>query len=270
MSAHQNLIRSARDFFITALLWMYFIFGYLVLFAPLFILAAIFSGRRERAFQGLIHLFCRSFLRVLRLLVPRLSLQVQPDVRLLRSTVVVCNHVSYLDPLLLIAIFRNQKTIVKSTFFKVPIFGWILKAAGYISSSGGSADSKPVLDRIENMGDYLASGGVLFIFPEGTRSRDGKIGRFHTGAFKIANRFHSPLSVLAIRNTQKLFRPGRFLFNTAGGYAIQVELLGSIEPAAAGRRLAALQDQMQQVRSLLENRLAADVVRDGQVAQDQA
>lgn len=263
MAAFQNVIKLARDVIITLLLWLYFIFGYILFYSPLFILAYFFSGNREKALQGLMHMYCRHFFGIIRLLIPRLSIQVQPEVRSLRSAVVVSNHLSYLDPLLLIAIFKNQKTIVKRTFFKVPIFGWILKASGYIPSSGGSAEFNPVLDRIENMGNYLASGGILFIFPEGTRSRDGKIGRFHAGAFKIANRFHSPLSVLAIRNTQKLFRPGRFLFNTAGGYAIQVEWLGSIEPAASGRRQASLQKHMQQIRSLLENRLAADVKQDG-------
>jgi 1-acyl-sn-glycerol-3-phosphate acyltransferase len=263
MAAFQKLIKPVRDFFITVFLWLYFIVGYLVLFAPLFILAAIFSGSREHAFQRLLHLYCRSFFRVLRLLIPRLSIQVQPDVRLLRSAVVVCNHVSYLDPLLLVAIFKKHKTIVKSTFFKVPIFGWVLKASGYIYSSASGADFKPVLDRIENLGDYLSSGGILFIFPEGTRSRDGRIGRLHTGAFKIANRFDTPINVLVIRNTQHLFRPGKFLFNTDGRHAVQVEWLGRIAPAAAGRRAAPVPDQMQQVRTLLENRLNADFKQDG-------
>ena len=262
MAALTNVIKLTRDIIVTLLLWLYFIFGYILFYSPLFILAYFFSGNRENALQGLMHLYCRSFFGLIRLLVPRLSIKVQPNVRRLRSTIVVCNHLSYLDPLLLTAIFKNQKTIVKSTFFKVPIFGWILKASGYSPSSGGSADSIPVLDRIENMGDYLSSGGILFIFPEGTRSRDGKIGRFHTGAFKIANRFGFPLSVLAIRNTQYLFQPGRFLFNTDGGYTIQVELLGSIEPTVPGRRLTSLQDQMQQVRSLMQNRLDADIKQD--------
>jgi len=269
MAAFQILIKPARDFFITVLLWLYFIFGYLVLFAPLFILAAIFSGSREKALQGLMHLYCRSFFGLIRLLIPRLSIEVQPDVRLLRSAVVVCNHLSYLDPLLLIAIFKKQKTIVKSTFFKLPIFGWVLKASGYIPSSAGGADAKPVLDRIENMGNYLSSGGILFIFPEGTRSRNGRIGRFHTGAFRIANRFDSPINVLIIRNTQHLFRPGKFFFNTDGRHAVRVEWLGRIAPAASGQRAASVQDQMQQMRTLLENRLNAEYKEDGLTVKSQ-
>ena len=57
------------------------------------------------------------------------------------------------------------------------------------------------------MGDYLSSGGNLFIFPEGTRSRDGKIGKFNDGAFKIAKRFEAPIKVLQIKNTNGLFTP---------------------------------------------------------------
>ena len=80
------------------------------------------------------------------------------------------------------------------------------------------------------MGDYLSSGGNLFIFPEGTRSRDGRLGKFNDGAFKIARRFGASIKVLQIKNTNILFTPGKFLFNTCIQNTIEVRLIGELNP----------------------------------------
>ncbi|TFG68102.1 MAG: 1-acyl-sn-glycerol-3-phosphate acyltransferase, partial [Anaerolineales bacterium] len=67
------------------------------------------------------------------------------------------------------------KTIAKSTFFKLPVFGWLLKNSGYLPSDTSGYFFNLMRERIADMPDYLAGGGNLFIFPEGTRSRDGKL-----------------------------------------------------------------------------------------------
>jgi 1-acyl-sn-glycerol-3-phosphate acyltransferase len=87
-----------------------------------------------------------------------------------------------------------------------------------------------MIDQIKNMKDYLSSGGNLFIFPEGTRSRNGRIGQFDKGAFKIARLCHAPITVVLIRNTHKLFPPGKFLFDTSTENVIEMELAGNLEP----------------------------------------
>ena len=48
-----------------------------------------------------------------------------------------------------------------------------------------------MIERIDTMDNFLANGGNLFIFPEGTRSRDGTIGRLNKGAFNIARLSHT-------------------------------------------------------------------------------
>jgi 1-acyl-sn-glycerol-3-phosphate acyltransferase len=108
-----------------------------------------------------------------------------------------------------------------------------------------------VIERIDAMDGYLASGGNLFIFPEGTRSRDGTIGRLNKGAFKIAKLSRTPVKVLLIRNTNKLFTPGRFLFNTMVPNTISVELIDTIDPEYQSGFFS-ISDLMSQVRALLE------------------
>ena len=87
-----------------------------------------------------------------------------------------------------------------------------------------------MIKQMETMESYLKAGGNLFIFPEGTRSRDGKIGTLNKGAFKIARMYRAPVYVLEIRNTDKLFTPGKFFFNTRMNNTISVKIIDCIEP----------------------------------------
>jgi 1-acyl-sn-glycerol-3-phosphate acyltransferase len=109
-----------------------------------------------------------------------------------------------------------------------------------------------MIERIDTMDSYLASGGNLFIFPEGTRSRDGTIGRLNKGAFKIARLCQTPIKVLYIDNTNKLFTPGKFLFNTFVSNIITVKPITGIEPDYQSGHFS-ISELMSQVRALLDS-----------------
>jgi 1-acyl-sn-glycerol-3-phosphate acyltransferase len=223
-------IKPIADVVITLVIWIYYIFSYLVFFSLCYFAASLFARDREIAFQRINHLYYRSFFFFVRAIVPGLDFRIQPDVLSIRASVIVCNHLSYLDPILLISLFERHKTIVKNAFFKVPIFGSVLKSAGYLPATTSGSFVSLMMERMNGLKDYLSSGGNLFIFPEGTRSRDGRLGRFTYGAFKIAKRCNAPIQVVSIRNTHRLFPPDRFLFNTCINNIIEVRLVGSIAP----------------------------------------
>ncbi|MBN1548695.1 MAG: 1-acyl-sn-glycerol-3-phosphate acyltransferase, partial [Syntrophaceae bacterium] len=209
-----RLIRSLYDIAVTLLLWSYYTLGFLIIFSPFYLCAYLFSRNREQAFQGLNHVFYKGFFFLVRVLIPGVKWSISEDIPAIRSAVIVCNHISYLDSILLISLFKRHKTIVKSRFFNIPIFRRVIELSGYIPSSSNSELSDLIIRRLEEMDQFFASGGVLFAFPEGTRSRNGTIGPLHKGVFKIARRCRKPIHVLFIRNTGGLFQPGKFLFNT--------------------------------------------------------
>jgi 1-acyl-sn-glycerol-3-phosphate acyltransferase len=223
-------ITTAVDLGVTLLLWGYYTVGFVLFFSPFYIKAYLFSENREIAFQRLNHLFYRGFFYLLRILAPRHRWVVAGDLAKIRSCVVVCNHVSYLDPLLLISLFERHKTIAKSSLFKIPIFGSMLRLSGYLPSSPEGSLKELLIHHMETMSDYLAAGGILFIFPEGTRSRDGVIGGLNKGAFKIARLCRVPIKVLFVRNTNALFRPGKFLFNTGISNTVTLDTVETIAP----------------------------------------
>jgi 1-acyl-sn-glycerol-3-phosphate acyltransferase len=246
-------IKPFADPFLTLIYWSYFTLGYIIFFSPFYVGTAVFFKNRERIFQQLNHLFYRGFFFLVGKITPGLSIHIQDQVLSIRSSVIVSNHVSYLDPILLISLYGMQKTIVKSVFFRLPIFGWVIKNSGYLPSETGYDLNTLMIEQIEGMEAYLASGGNLFIFPEGTRSRDGKIGGLNKGAFKIARRCRAPISVLFIQNTDRLFRPEKFLFNTCIPNTIKIELIGNIIPDDQ-RPLPGISRLMNEVRDMMEAR----------------
>ncbi len=229
------------DCWATLTCWAWFIFGYFLFFSWRYIAAALFAKDQQARFQRITNQFYGIFFRIVRGTAPRHRIFIDDEVAAIRSAVIVCNHLSYLDPLLMIALFQHHKTIVKSRFFGMPIFGWIIKKSGYLPSTSEGRFSKMMIEQMEQMPTFLASGGNLFVFPEGTRSRDGKLGTLNNGAFKIARMCRAPIYVLQIQNTDKLFIPGKFLFNTRIKNTISVKIIDRIRPDYENDRPSAAQ-----------------------------
>ena len=225
-----KIIHRIWNFSTTVILWTYFLFGYLFLLALLYVPAIIIAKNMATALQNINHVHLRCFFALTRALIRRTKFEIPDQVRELRSCVIVCNHLSYLDPILLVSIYPRHLTIVKSTFFKVPIFGWFLKSTGYIPSAPNEMMGAAMINNLEAIKKHLADGGILFVFPEGTRSRDGKLAAFNKGVFSIARYCRAPINLVLIRNTNLLFRRGYFSFNTRVFNTIKLELIGTLEP----------------------------------------
>ncbi len=222
--------RQIKNMVITLLLWSYFTAGFVVFFAPFYGLALFFPKNRQMAFQRLNSLFYRGFFSLCRMIIPRHKWNIQPQVRCIHSSLIVCNHVSYLDSILLVSLFSRHTTIAKDRLFRIPVFGRILALSGYIPSSGSGPYADLLLNSLENVTANLEHGGNIIVFPEGTRSRNGRVGKLQKGAFKIARHCKAPIKVLKIRNTDKLFVPGKFLFNTCYDNIISLKLITEINP----------------------------------------
>lgn len=226
----QSSVFRLPDFFVTILCWIWFILGFFLFFSWRYLGCALFAKEPEVSFQRLNSRFFQIFFHILRSTAPNHTWKIDEEVAAIRSAVIVSNHLSYLDPLLLIALFERHRTLVKTRFFTMPVFGWIIKKSGYFPASGEGQFTRLMIKQMETMKDFLHSGGNLFIFPEGTRSRDGMIGDLNQGAMKIARLCKAPIYVLHLANTDNLFTPGRFLFQTRVRNTITLKILDCIEP----------------------------------------
>ncbi len=95
-------------------------------------------------------------------------------------SIIVANHSSFLDILLMIMLNPKVIIMVKKWVYNSPVFGLFIRYAGYPFIEEGTESN------IEFLKDRIANGYSIVIFPEGTRSEDGEIKRFHKGAFYLA------------------------------------------------------------------------------------
>lgn len=125
-----------------------------------------------------------------------------PDPR--HPYVVVANHESFVDILLISHLPWEMKWLSKSEFFKIPAVGWLMRLAGDIPLVRG--ESASVADAMAQCADRLDRRVSVMIFPEGTRSASGELGAFKDGAFRLAIEKQLPVLPLAVHGTRSALR----------------------------------------------------------------
>lgn len=119
-----------------------------------------------------------------------------------RPWIIITNHQSMLDIPLMYVLPTTFKWVSKKEVQKMPIFGWVLRMHGDIPIERGSRDSAKQM--IERCSERIARGTSVIIFPEGTRTKTGEIGRFKDGAFFAAQHAGTGIQPVVIDGTWSL------------------------------------------------------------------
>jgi 1-acyl-sn-glycerol-3-phosphate acyltransferase len=117
-----------------------------------------------------------------------------------RPYVVVANHESFVDILLISHLPFEMKWMSKSDFFRYPLVGWMMRLARDIRLERG--DKKSGVKALQDCRARLDEHVSVMIFPEGTRSRDGRLQEFKDGAFRLAVQAGVPVLPLAVLGTR--------------------------------------------------------------------
>ncbi|HYC84128.1 MAG TPA: lysophospholipid acyltransferase family protein [Chryseosolibacter sp.] len=123
------------------------------------------------------------------------------------SYIYVSNHTSFLDlPGLRMLLPGQFMPLAKKELLKIPVFGWIARAATIIVDRSSPESRKKSIDRLKY---YLSEGISVLIFAEGTQNRTKEVLQpFHDGAFRIAVDTQRPLLPMVVINAGKLMPPG--------------------------------------------------------------
>ena len=129
-----------------------------------------------------------------------------------KTYIVVANHQSLADIVVMYKTRMQFKWVAKENLFKVPFIGWCLSLTKHIKLSRGNFGSIKKIYR--EAAYWLRNGMSVVFFPEGTRSATGKISEFQNGAFKLAIREGKPILPIAISGTKEAIPKGSWLFKT--------------------------------------------------------
>lgn len=113
-----------------------------------------------------------------------------------RPYVVVANHQSFVDILLISHLPWEMKWLSKESILKIPCVGWMMRMAGDIRLVRGQKDS--VIAAMASMHDRLSKKVSVMVFPEGTRSKDGHVKAFKDGAFRLAIEAQVPILPMVV------------------------------------------------------------------------
>jgi len=113
----------------------------------------------------------------------------------------VCNHVSYMDALILAAsIPRPVRFVMYYRIFNIPVMRWIFRTAKAIPIAGARENPALMQRAFDEVDAALAEGELVCIFPEGALTKDGEIAPFKSGVEKILARRPVPVVPMALRN----------------------------------------------------------------------
>jgi 1-acyl-sn-glycerol-3-phosphate acyltransferase len=148
-----------------------------------------------------------------------------------RTYVLVANHQSLGDILLLFGLFRHFKWVSKAEIFKVPFIGWNMRMNDYVRLVRGDAAS--IEEMMDECRKHLKAGSSVMLFPEGTRSADGQVKPFKRGAFSLARELGLPIVPIVVDGTHDALPKHGLVFRQNDTLRMRVRVLPAVEPDAA-------------------------------------
>ncbi|MBF0101518.1 MAG: 1-acyl-sn-glycerol-3-phosphate acyltransferase [Desulfobacterales bacterium] len=139
--------------------------------------------------------------------------------------VVVSNHQSQLDILVVFTIFFHFKWVSKEEVFRLPFIGWNMSLNEYIKLKRG--DGRSVERMFKQCEKTISQGSSVYFFPEGTRSETGELKVFKPGAFILAKKMKTPILPIVINGTRKALP--KHSLNFHGKNDIHVKILDPID-----------------------------------------
>lgn len=138
-----------------------------------------------------------------------------------KPALIIANHQSFLDIMMILMLHPKIVIMTNNWVWNSPIFGRVIRFADFYPSDAGAENS------LEHLGGLVKKGYSIMVFPEGTRSKTGKIARFKKGAFYIAEHLKLDILPIVFHGTGDCIRKNDFLVH---GTTVTMKFLDRIAP----------------------------------------
>lgn len=245
----------------SALLWIVSLLHFAIA-VPILICLAIFLDPKkhdwlQRAFCRRIIFFAGAKIRVVR----------APGFDPQKTCFFISNHVNLFDPFALYcAIPQFVRGWELESHFKIPIYGWLMRRFGNVPVPDVRRPSD--LKRMWRLTRDAINGGTsLIVFPEGKRTRDGRVDEFQDGAFRVAQQLEIPVVPVSIVGSFRHHRTGHWMFWPA---TITLYLHEAIDTSGMSKEdVPALRDRVRELVSAPVNVSLQEPHQDNGVAVEQ-
>lgn len=157
--------------------------------------------------------------------------------------VLVSNHESLGDILVLFGLYRPFKWVSKAAVFRAPLLGWNMYYNDYVPLVRGNKDS--IIEMHRHCMSWLERGVPILMFPEGTRSPDGEVKSFKDGAFRMAIEAGCPLYPIVLTGTADTLPKHGLLVRLRANCRVRV--LDPIDPAQFQGDVAAFREHTREL-----------------------
>jgi 1-acyl-sn-glycerol-3-phosphate acyltransferase len=137
-----------------------------------------------------------------------------------KTYVIVANHQSFFDIVLLYKIRAQFKWVAKEELFRIPLFGWSMSLAKHVKLA--RAEHGSIKKAYDEATGWLKKGTSVVFFPEGTRSTTNELNPFKNGAFKLAIQEKKPILPIAISGTRNFIPRGSWVFKARASATLKV------------------------------------------------
>ncbi|MFA5098558.1 MAG: lysophospholipid acyltransferase family protein, partial [Candidatus Margulisiibacteriota bacterium] len=173
------------------------------------VMVAVFAKDKRRIFGNISRVWARSILFIAGV---KLIVKGTENLNVAGPVVLIANHQGNFDiPVMMAALPFNFRFLVKEELFRIPLFGWYMKKRGDVSINRKSP--RDAIIALKKISAIVKSGEPVMIFPEGTRSMDGKVGDFKRGSLIVAVNADARIIPIAVSGSYNIQKRGTLLVN---------------------------------------------------------
>jgi len=206
--------------FLSVIYWIFIVITALIFF-PLYLITYLLTfGFDER--RIIAHHFTRFWALFYLYINPWIEFVIEglEKIDKRKTYIVICNHQSMLDIFILYLLPLNFRWISKIEIFRIPIVGLVMKLNKYIPLERGNKES--ISKMYSCAEDSLRDGVSIIIFPEGTRSEDGKLKKFKEGAFHLSYKTGKNILLVIIDKAYTILPKNSIFFEKRNNIKVRI------------------------------------------------